>query len=525
MSRIKLSDFSGTDDRARFAAALDYMKEHSGTTLFVEPGEYTITSKRARDAQQSVMNGDFGANPEPVMFNPKYEYDRGLDFAGHCGSRVEAYGVTLMIDGFMEPISVRDCRDVEICGLTVDHVRKPYTKGIITSYRQDGDAGYISVELCAPITPRTPYPRSVVYNFTTGRFDIPAWIGEMTLSDPCHAEFRCDAKMESSVGNELYLWHTFHSRPVVLIENAENTVLRDLTVHSAPGMGITAQQAKDILIERLRIIPSVGEHMSTNTDATHFASCRGKLRLDGCEFDGQGDDSINVHTYYYTADEYDGAKARLSIKAPTGTHAQALDYPLAGDTLELTEKATLNPVGKYRVLSVTPDFEKYCCHVELDRELPDDMEGYFLADCDELPELEFVNCRARNHFARSILIKCRRALVENCEVSDVFDSAVKIAAEAGWHEGISSADVTVRRCRFINCARWSKLCGGIQVFMDCSDRTALSHGLVTIEDNIIDCPEAEHAIIVENTRQARLARNKTNSRGDGTVIGEGVELI
>ena len=143
MSRIKLSDFSGTDDRARFAAALDYMKEHSGTTLFVEPGEYTITSKRARDAQQSVMNGDFGANPEPVMFNPKYEYDRGLDFAGHCGSRVEAYGVTLMIDGFMEPISVRDCRDVEICGLTVDHVRKPYTKGIITSYRQDGDAGYI----------------------------------------------------------------------------------------------------------------------------------------------------------------------------------------------------------------------------------------------------------------------------------------------------------------------------------------------------------------------------------------------
>lgn len=30
MSRIKLSDFSGTDDRARFAAALDYMKEHSG---------------------------------------------------------------------------------------------------------------------------------------------------------------------------------------------------------------------------------------------------------------------------------------------------------------------------------------------------------------------------------------------------------------------------------------------------------------------------------------------------------------
>ena len=525
MGRINLTDFSGEDDRARFAAALDFMKEHPDTTLYVEPGEYTITSKRAREAQQSVMNGDFGNNPEAVMFNPKYEYDRGLDFAGHSGSRVEAHGATLMIDGFMEPESVRDCRNVEICGLCIDHLRKPYTKGIITSYREEGGAGRITVELCAPITAKTPYPRFVVYNFKTGRFDSPGSLGEMKLIDPCRAEFRCGAEMEDAVGCELYLWHTYHSRPAVLIKNAENTVLREMTIHSSPGMGITAQQSKNILIERLRVVPSVGEHMSTNTDATHFSACRGKLRLDGCVFDGQGDDSINVHTYYYTVEEHNGATARLSVKAPTGTHAQALVYPLAGDTLELTEKATLDPVDKYRVVSVTPDFDAYCCRVELDRELPESMEDYFLADPDELPELEFVNCRARNHFARAILIKCRRALVENCEISDIFESPVKIAAEAGWHEGLSTADVTVRRCRFINCARLTKLCGGIQVYMECNDRTKLSHGLITVEDNIFDCPEASHAIIINNARKTRLARNKIISKGDAVLIGEGVELI
>lgn len=525
MKKIRLSDYPGTDDRCRFAAALEYMRAHPNTTLYVEPGVYTITSERAAWAQRSVMNGDFGYDPEKVMFNPKYEYDRGLDFAGHTGSRVEAYGATLMIDGFMEPISVRNCRGVEICGFTVDHVRKPYTKGIITSYRENGCSGYIEVELCAPVTPHTPYPRHVVYNYSSGRFDPPAPLGKMHFSDALHIGFDCGTEMKNSVGNELYLCHTFHSRPAVLIENAENTVLRDLTVHSAPGMGITAQRAKDILIERLRVVPSCGEHLSTNTDATHFSACRGKLRLDGCEFDGQGDDSINVHTYYYTIDSHSGTEVRLSVKAPTGTHAQSLVYPMVGDTLELTEKSTLNPLKKYRAVSVTPDFGEYCCYVELDRPLPNNAEDFFLADADEVPELEYVNCSARNHFARSVLIKCRRALVENCVFSDVFESAVKIAAEASWHEGISTADVTVRRCRFINCARLTKKCGGVHVYMEAPDRKTLSHGLVTIEDNIIDCPDADHAVIIDNTRKASIARNHVNSRMEGIVIGDGVELI
>lgn len=526
MNRICLSSFTGTDDRERFTAALDYMKNNPGTTLFVEPGVYNITSERARWAQTSVMNGEFGTNPESVMFNPKYEYDSALDFTGHVGSRVEAYGAKLMVHGFMEVFSVCACKDVEICGFTVDHVRRPYSKGVISAVVEWGEKKIVTLSFTDEITPKMPMPRNVLYDRHTKLFRISYGIRELRYVDPHCADLVCWGITEADIGNEIYLCHTFHSRPVIYIgDGAENTVIRDVTIHNAPGMGVTAQQAKDILIERLNVVPAVGEHMSTNTDATHFASCRGKLRLDGCVFEGQGDDSINVHTYYYTVDEYEGNKARLSIKAPTGTHGQRLDYPEKGDTMELTEKASLNPIDKYTVTSVTLDFEAYCCYVELDRALPDNMEGLFLADVDELPELEFINCYAKNHFARSILIKCRRALVENCTVTDVFETAVKIAAEASWHEGISSADVTVRRCRFVNCAKVSHLCGGVHVYMDVSDKNALSHGLVTVEDNIIECADADHGIIIENTRQARVNRNCVLSGKAPIVIGEGVELI
>ena len=525
MSRINLSDFTGADDLARINAAFAYMKDNPGTTLVIEPGTYTITTELARETQRKVMDGEFGSNPESVMFRPDFAYSRGLDFDGHVGSRVEAYGVTLMVDGFMEVISIRNCRDVEVCGLTVDLVRKAYSKGIVTSWKPGDDGrGIIEAEFCDVITPNMPIPRNILYNADKERFELPLGLWGYEYLDDRHARF-VTAHGEKVVGDEIYLWHTFHSRPVVLIEEAVNTTLRDITIHNQCGMGVTAQHATDILIERLNVIPSLGEHMSTNTDATHFSSCRGKLVLDGCRFEGQGDDSINVHTYYYTLDGRDGDVLTLSVKAPTGTHTQSLDYPEVGDRLELTEQATLNPIDTFRVTSVELDYDAFVCRVTLDRPIPENMDGLFFADPDELPELVFKNCTARNHFARSILIKCRRALVENCEISDVGEVAVKIAAEAGWHEGVGTSDVTVRGCRFINNGRWNQSCGGVSVYMDVADRSALTHDFVTIEDNIIECPEADHGIIVTNTKKAIVRRNKIISRAEDIVIGDGVELL
>jgi len=110
-------------------------------------------------------------------------------------------------------------------------------------------------------------------------------------------------------------------------------------------------------------------------------------------------------------------------------------------------------------------------------------------------------------------------------VSDVFECAVKIAAEAWWHEGISTADVTVRRCRFINCGRRLTECGGVYVRMDCEDSTTKAHGLVTIEDNIIECPEAHHGIVVKNTKQAIVRRNHIVSAKQNCCIEPGVEVL
>jgi hypothetical protein len=334
-----------------------------------------------------------------------------------------------------------------------------------------------------------------------------------------------ESREETLTGLEFYTVHTYHSRPAILIENAENISLTDVTIHSQPGMGIVGNRSENITMRRLNVIPSVGHHMSTNTDATHFASCRGLLRLDGCEFEGQGDDSINVHTYYYTPERISSRSCRLSVDAPTGTHTQSIDHPEVGDTLELVNAKTLMPEDIFKVLEMTVDEKSRTALVTVDRDLPDSFEGYLICDPAEVPDVEFVNCHAHNHYARSILIKSRRALIENCTVTSVFDVAVKIAAEASWKEGINMEDVTIRGCRFIDNGCLNSQCGGISVTMDTEASCSMPQGRVVIENNIIDAPYSDFAIVIDRTREAIVKNNTLTSRVKPCVWVKSVETL
>ncbi|MCQ2456003.1 MAG: glycosyl hydrolase family 28 protein [Clostridia bacterium] len=437
---VDLSLFRGEDDLESFRRALEEAKKEEGSTLVVPHGTYYFSTPLAREAQEHVMNGDFGANPEPVMFSPDYVYDVGLDFTGHRGTTVTAPdGAKIMIDGFMEPVSVRDCEGVTLDGFTFDHVRKPYSKARLTYRSKDGEGLHYDAEFDLPVGAAAPKMRRAVYVAAAGRFDPYQWVDpeKLVFTDEYHATCvtsEPEAGLDPAGERELYVWHTFHSRPVILIERAKNTTVKNVTIHSAPGMGITAMHAENVTVRRLRVVPEAGEHVSTNTDATHFASCRGKLRLDGCEFMGQGDDSINVHTYYYTPEKLSPRRMILRCEAPTGTHTQSVDRPKVGDTLELVCEKSLVPVPteKYTVTAVEVDIKNRYAIVEIDSDLPESLDGYLVCDPDEVPETEFRNCTLTNHYARGILLKCRSAVVENCTVRDVYINAVKIAAEAGW---------------------------------------------------------------------------------------------
>jgi len=516
---IGLSQFPGGDDMERFRLAAEYLRGNPGTTLQLEPKTYVLRDEKAMQLQRDVMAGALTKNPEPLMFNYDFDYVSGIDLNGARDVCIDGRGATLLFDGFMENISLQRCKNVTLKNINIDLARKAYSKGAVTGYGRnhtDADFGGQSM-LCETM----PTLRINVYCKKGRRF--AAVESARRVQSLGGGAYRFFGMRHEGIGDEIYLTHTYHFRPSILIYEAENTTLENIRIHSHCGMGVVGHRAKDILLKGLRVVPSPGEAMSTNTDATHFTSCAGLLRFEDCQFEGQGDDATNVHTYYHSIVKASGNTCTAAVKAPTGTHCQKLDYFNPGDALELARIQDLAPAGTYRVLESRPDPGNMRCEYVLDGALPKAFGEYYLADVTQLPRLEFIGCTARNHLARSVLVKTRDVLIEDCAFDGCTGSAIHVAAEAHWHEGVTAENVVIRGNRITGCGRQGHGrvhdAGGVSINVLASKPGRAMHKNITIENNIIDCPDCKYAIYAGNVDGLTLRANRLRS-GKQTVLIE-----
>lgn len=503
-----LRDFKGTD-REKFTAASQWCRNHPGSELLIPAGEYTVEDKRSLEVMDKVFKGEWGSNPQPVMFNPDYEYTIGLDLTGCKDITVNAYGAVLWINGFMEPVCIRDAENITLNGLTIDHVRKPFSMGHIVATDFENQTIDVEIDPRTPFEPEASAPRVWLYDQfkkTVIKYTIDSTRFKGKVA-PNVYRYRFKHKVDC-IGCEAYFTHTFHSRPAVFIGHSHNVHINDVTIHSMSGMGVTGFKSSDVFFNRFRVVPSDGYNCSTNTDATHFSCCSGILSIENSIFRGHGDDCINVHNYYYHVKEVDGCKCTTFITPPDGTHSQEPDFPETGFKLGLVEKLSLAPVDTYTVKysDALPE-----SHIVLDHKLPEDAEeNYMLCNMTELPKLIFRGNHVSRHLARGVLCKTHNAVIENnCFVEDA-SLGIHIAAEAYWGEGIPSDNIVIRGNEFKNCGSALSNEGSIGINIDAKDYTKVGiHNNILIEDNIFTVAEnCKYAIKVRNAKNVVVRNNK-----------------
>lgn len=507
------------DALAALGKASSYLLEHPNADFMIPAETYRITSPLAREAMAHVLSGDWGENPQKVMFNPHYRYDSGFSLAGQHGTAVYADRATFLVDGFMEPVTIADCTDVTLRGLTIDHLRKPYAFGTVASLSESLNGWrdcVIRLDDACPITENSPI------RLRYGFFDPETCANRYANAEPPvyidahHIRTRVQSDCVR-LGDAFCTVHTFHARPGILIERAKNVRLVDVTIHSQPGMGIVGNRSEDVVIEALSVVPSPGQFWSTNTDATHFTAMKGLLRFSHCRFSHHGDDATNVHGYYQAVVGVCGGNTYLTQeKTPDGTHAQTLDYPDIGDTVEVSRIDSMEVVDTLTVVGCTSLPDAWMCRVTFDHALPEDTDGLILADVTRLPRVEFVDCDVSHHFARSVLLKNRDSLVENCTFHRAQGPAVVAAAEAYWYEGVCPANLTVRGCRITDCGMWGEA-AGIVVKADCDHPAGQTIRNVTITDNEISA-DAAHGIFVRNTDGVTIRGNRIHVQDAPVVI-------
>lgn len=515
----------GQDDTKALREAVALCRAHEGSTLVIPAGTYLLRDVDAMQLEADAIGGKMGANPESTIFSPYYPYAKGLDFSGAKGVTIEAEGATLLCDGWMEPVSLTDCTDLTLRGLTIDYVHRALSEGTVAGIGDD----YFDVQFRPDrtITDVIPITRVTLADPQIGgMYRSPFYYPKRELLGNNLVRLTVGRRIpDYLLGQPVAALHSMHFRPAILILNSTNTTLDGVTIHSQPGMGIVGFDSRDIFINRLRVAPADGYHFSTNTDATHFACCEGELVFDGCSFIGQGDDATNVHGYYHNVEAADDGWLRLILHAPGYTHAQVADVPRVGDELELSLINTLAVQKVLKVTEVKHEEKATDVLVRVDGPMPEKLEDYYLFNITKLPHLTFRNSLVQGNLARGVLVKTRGVLIEDNVFRGCSGTAIHVGAEGWWCEGSHSTDVTIRRNTMINCglgAGSQHGANGIAVVIDAPDTkgTRLHDGIVIRDNVVIGNGENGCGICVRNARNVDVADNRITNCKQEVVMGD-----
>lgn len=493
----------GKDDSGALRKAAEFARTHADATLVIEPGTYILRDERAVALEDIVMSGAYGHDPEKRMFVPYHSYVRGLDFTGAKNVTVEARGATLLLDGWMEGVSIESTENFTLNGLTIDFVRKPMSEGVITDI-QDNSYTVCFTRPSREITMGTPFPRLNIWdNEANGRWRDTPGFNRLAIVGPNTVSFR-GSLPKRLVGAYVGAPHSFHYRPAIFVHESTNTVLNDITINANCGMGILGFHTNSVAMNRMSIVPARGYHFSTNTDATHFASCEGTISFDHCVFRGEGDDATNVHGYYHDIASVDGKRANLALHAPTFTHAQLADVPRVGDVMTLVRIKDLVPVGEYKVRGAEHADRATSYSITADRDFPKDFDKYYLINSTLMPKLIFQNCLDWGHLARGVLSKTTGGtVIRNNVFRGLNNPAIVLSSEAWWKEGWQTKDVVIQGNKIINCNLYGGYHGSgiaIEIGAD-SVGDARLHDNIVIEGNEIEsCNSGECGIYVSNAK-------------------------
>lgn len=435
----------GIDDAAALAAAANYCRNNPGTTLCFPPGIYNISDETAREIEYNAISGAYGPNVQAVLFKPDAPYVKALDFAGCHDLKIDGRGAVLLLGGWYEVVSLTGAEDIEIDGLVIAYKRPPNTVGRVVL--SEGD--YFEIEfdperyrwVSDALTGGIHFYDQVAERLYFGRG------GKKTVIAP--GMLRIESPSCPAVGHYAVIRHSGHYRPAVMINDSRRVTLKNMKIHSQPGMGVVGHMSEDITLDNLQVIPPPGDVISTNTDATHFTSCRGQISIVNCKFGGQGDDCTNIHNYYYAVYPVSTQTAELRIEK-ADLHALSPDVPQIGDRMELVRSDNQDLVSVFTVTAVDLKEDGRKVEVTFDQPLCD-VSGCYMANISCRPSVLIENNAVRSHLARAFLVKSSDVVIRGNTIQGSTGTAIQLGAELSWRESGPVENVIVEDNWIIGC--------------------------------------------------------------------------
>ena len=270
---------------------------------------------------------------------------------------VAADGVTIICEQLTRALDIWQCENVTIRGLTVDYDPLPFTQGTITAVASD--QSWIDVSLHAGY-PQQPYDRIDIIDpkTRTRKRGMPfLWGAKAQVTGPGVVRVSRQSIGEAADVGDLATMSTGAGPGgiphAVVISDSSGTVLRAVTIHSAPGFGILDSGGEGgTHLTECRICPgpkprgaSQQRMLSTSWDAIQHKICRKGPLVEACEIRDAGDDSWSVQASDYVVVKQAGNHIVVAPRDPysnnlqVGDHLLKMNHSQGAVILERTELA------------------------------------------------------------------------------------------------------------------------------------------------------------------------------------------
>lgn len=254
----------------------------------------------------------------------------------------------------------------------------------------------------------------------------------------------------------------FRPTPGIFLSHDVRTVLNNVKVHYAEGMGLLAQLCEDITLDGFSVClrgDNDPRYFTAQADATHFSGCKGKITSINGLYEGMMDDAINVHgTYLKVIKRIDD---RTLIGRYMHSQAWGFEWGSVADEVQFIRSETMELVGeKNRVASIRPyDRESVVgaseFYITFEKPLDpiiSEESGFGIENLTWTPEVLFAGNVIRNNRARGALFSTPKpTIVENNFFDHTSGTAILLCGDCnGWYETGACRNVIIRKNRFVN---------------------------------------------------------------------------
>lgn len=267
----------------------------------------------------------------------------------------------------------------------------------------------------------------------------------------------------SSVGERFALrsWH--RPTPAIFISECTNTILENVKVHYAEGMGLLAQMSENITLDGFSVCLKSDDdprYFTTQADATHFSGCKGLIISRNGLYENMADDAINVHgTYLRVTKRVNNNTLQAGYMHP---QAWGFKWGNPGDSVQFVESEKMeivgchvNTISSIKAIDKPTEFGAKEFEITFTKALPQEIseKGKFgIENLTWTPEVIFSGNTIRNNRARGSLFSTpKRVICENNLFDHTHGTAILLCGDCnGWFETGPCKNIIIRNNKFVN---------------------------------------------------------------------------